>query len=99
VDDKIEDVVALPTKERTNVDVRSKKLLVHDTMGHLLFATINQMASKGELPRRLAKVGDRMCASCMYGLLTRKAWRTKAPVNELTPRAIEKPGDCFRWTR
>jgi acyl carrier protein phosphodiesterase len=74
VDDTTDDVVALPTRERINEDVRSEKLLVHYKMEHLLFAAINQMASRGKLPRRLAKVGDPMYASCMYGQLTRKAW-------------------------
>jgi hypothetical protein len=94
VDETTEDVVALPTKEWTTEDLRSEKLLVHYKMGHLPFAAINQMASRGELQRTLARVGDPMCALCMYGQLTRKAWRTKSPANELAPRAIEKPGDC-----
>jgi Reverse transcriptase (RNA-dependent DNA polymerase) len=90
-----EDVVAIPVKNRTEQDIKSEKLLIHYKLGHLPFSAINQMASNGELPSRLTKVGDPMCASCIFGQSTRKAWRTKSPPNQVTPRKIEKPGDCI----
>jgi hypothetical protein len=79
---------------RTNKDLKAEKLPIHNKLVHIPLATINQMVSIGELPKRLASTGEPMCASCMYGQLTRKACRTKSGSNKIKPRQIEKPGDC-----
>jgi hypothetical protein len=53
------------------------------------------MAKRGELPKRLAKCPDPMCTACIYGQMTRKAWRTKAePVTIDKQRKITQPGEC-----
>jgi hypothetical protein len=54
------------------------------------------MAERGDLPKRICKASDPMCASCQYGQATRRPWRTKS-----TPKSIEGsskvtgPGDCI----
>jgi hypothetical protein len=63
LDDTTKDVVAIPLTAQTEEDVKSKKSLMHYNLGHIPYAAINQMARMGELPRRLASVGDPMCAA------------------------------------
>jgi hypothetical protein len=38
---------------------------------------VQRMASLGLLPTRIAKCRIPLCQSCIYGMMTRKAWRTK----------------------
>jgi GAG-pre-integrase domain len=61
-----------------DLDPKSLKLLWHYRLGHLPFTTINRISQKGELPKNLSKCADPMCASCIYGQMTRRAWRTRA---------------------
>jgi hypothetical protein len=49
----------------------------------------------GESPKRLYKAPDPLCASCMYGSLTRRPWRTQTSPREVTGgKPITRPGDC-----
>jgi Reverse transcriptase (RNA-dependent DNA polymerase) len=72
----------------------SEKLQCHYQLGHLPFNVINKLATTGQLPKRLTKVRDPKCASCMYGLATRRPWRTKATPTAIHMTEISKPGDC-----
>jgi hypothetical protein len=64
--------------EFQRLDPKTLKLMWHSRLGHLPFATINWMARKSELPRKLANCADPLCTSCIYGQMTRRAWRTRA---------------------
>jgi Reverse transcriptase (RNA-dependent DNA polymerase) len=82
--------------EFVDLDPKSEKLLWHYRLGHLPFSIINQMAANGELPRRLAKCQDPLCAACLYAQATRRAWRTKATAHQIgEQQTISKPGDCI----
>ena len=50
----------------------------HYKYGHLPFNKLRIMAKAGIIPRRLAKTDTPRCAACMFGKLTKRAWRTKA---------------------
>jgi hypothetical protein len=70
-------------------------LHLHCKLGHLSFTTMRNMAKAGQLPRQIIKCREPKCASCMFGLATRRAWRTKSPVNNIrTSRHVTRPGDC-----
>jgi Reverse transcriptase (RNA-dependent DNA polymerase) len=84
----------LPTED---VDIQAntsqaKLLAWHYRLGHIPFAKIRQMASRGDLPIGLATCQIPKCAACMYGKATRRAWRTKTPVNAIANKQVTAPG-------
>ena len=62
----------------------------HEKLGHMSFRRIRQMARSGILPTRLSKCDIPLCPSCLYGKLSRKAWRTSKHKNAIA-KAL-KPG-------
>jgi Reverse transcriptase (RNA-dependent DNA polymerase)/GAG-pre-integrase domain len=66
-------------------------LIWHCRLGHLSMKKLQRLASMGMLPSKLAKCRIPMCQSCMYGMLTRQAWRTKTPPSSIAP-TVTKPG-------
>lgn len=65
----------------------------HVKLGHLSFAKIRALATKGELPKRLATCKAPMCAACQYGKMTRVPWRTKA-LETTHLKTVTGPGQC-----
>jgi hypothetical protein len=61
-------------------------------LGHLPFGKIRQLAARGDLPADLATCPVPRCAACMFGKMTRRAWRTRAPVNAMTIPLVTVPG-------
>jgi hypothetical protein len=81
--------------EFRHLDPKTLKLLWHYRLSHLLFATINHMTKRGELPKKLANCADPMCTPCIYGQMTRRPWSTRSePSNIAQQRTITQPGDC-----
>jgi GAG-pre-integrase domain len=81
--------------EFQDMTAKTEKLLWHYRLGHLPFSAINRLSENGELPKRLYKAPDPLCASCMYGSLTRRPWRTQTSAREVTGgKPITRPGDC-----
>jgi GAG-pre-integrase domain len=66
----------------------------HYRLGHLPFKTIQVMAEQKLLPPALARCKVPQCAACLYGKATKRAWRTRAPPNKVTPTSVTGPGDC-----
>jgi hypothetical protein len=79
------EVEMLPTEDvEIQANTTQAQLLAwHYRLGHIPFAKIRQMASRGDLPIGLATCQIPKCAACMYGKATRRAWRTKSPVGKL----------------
>jgi GAG-pre-integrase domain len=75
----------LPTEDvEIQANTSQAQLLAwHYRLGHIPFAKIQQMASRGDLPIGLATCQIPKCAACMYGKATWRAWRTKTPVNAI----------------
>lgn len=72
----------------------SELMLWHCRLGHVPFSRIQQMAKKGQLPKRLADCRVPRCASCIYGKMTRRAKRTKNESSKIEARTITGPGAC-----
>jgi GAG-pre-integrase domain len=72
---------------------RNQALLIswHCKMGHVSMHRLQAMASRGLLPRKIAKCRVPLCQSCIYGMMTRKAWRAKGEVSNIL-RNVDKPG-------
>ena len=64
----------------------------HYRLGHMSFHKLKAMAKIGILPRRLANVNIPKCASCYFGKMTRKPWRTKMQPRRILP--CTRPGQC-----
>jgi hypothetical protein len=79
------EVEMLPTEDvEIQANTTQAQLLAwHYRLGHIPFAKIRQMASRGDLPIGLATCQIPKCAACMYGKATRRARRTKSPVGKL----------------
>jgi hypothetical protein len=88
--------VAPMQDEFRDLDPKTVKLLWHYRLGHAPFSTINRMAERGDLPKRICKAADPMCALCQYGQATRRPWQTKAaPKNIEGNSKVTGPGDCI----
>jgi GAG-pre-integrase domain len=49
----------------------------HVRLGHLQMNKVQRLASQGMLPSNIAKCKIPLCQSCIYGTMTKSAWRTK----------------------
>jgi hypothetical protein len=65
----------------------------HTKLGHLSKTRIQQLAKRGAIPKKLAKVAPPICVACIHGKATKKPWRTKASPSK-TPKVAMKPGEC-----
>ena len=79
-------------KEMQQLSPEAELMLVHYRQGHIPFAKLVNMAKRGDLPARLATCRIPKCSACMYCKATRRAWRTKAPVNQMQIPAATSPG-------
>jgi len=66
----------------------------HLKLGHLPINRMRNLATIGALPKALKDCRVPLCPSCAFGKSTRRAWRTRAPNNEISVRTITRPGDC-----
>jgi hypothetical protein len=84
----------LPTEDvEIQANTSQAQLLAwHYRLGHIPFAKIRKMASRGDLPIGLATCPIPKCAACLYGKATRRAWRTKTPVNAIANKQVTAPG-------
>ena len=64
----------------------------HYRLGHMSFHKLKAMAKLGILPRRLANVENPKCASCYFGKMTKRPWRTSVQPRRILPAT--KPGQC-----
>ena len=64
----------------------------HHRLGHLSFKKLQLLAMMNLIPRELSKCKAPKCATCMYGKMTKKPWRTKG--NQRKIRTATIPGEC-----
>ena len=90
-DEKV--VHVIPNEEEVPIENPTVELLrVHHRLGHLSFAKIQEMARRGELPKRLGSCAVPACTACMYGKATKKPWRVKGTRGTLD--VMTRPGQC-----
>ena len=53
-------------------------LRYHYKLGHLPFANLKTLAKIGAIPKKLQHAKPPMCASCTFGKMCRRNWRTRA---------------------
>ena len=78
-------------QEPTSLDPHDELLRWHYRLGHLSFDRIKQLASTGQLPKRLLSCKKPFCAACQYGKMTKRPWRVKGEDKKATKTAT-KPG-------
>ena len=64
----------------------------HHRLGHMSFKKLQLLAMMNLIPRELSKCKAPKCATCMYGKMTKKPWRTKG--NQRKIRTATIPGEC-----
>ena len=77
-------------EEPTKLNPSDELLRWHYKLGHAPFKLLQNMAKKGDLPKRLATVIPPFCAACKYGKQTKRPWRTKGPQGHI--RTATQPG-------
>ena len=78
-------------KEPTSLDPHDELLRWHYRLGHLPFDRIRQLASKGQLPKRLMSCKKPLCSACQYGKMTKRPWRVKGD-DKRTTKLATRPG-------
>ena len=78
-------------KEPTSLDPHDELLRWHYRLVHLSFDRIKQLASAGQLPKRLLSCKKPFCAACQYGKMTKRPWRVKGEDKKAT-KTVTKPG-------
>ena len=84
-------------KEPTALDPHDELLRWHYRLGHLPFDRIKQLASAGQLPKRLLVCKKPFCSACQYGKMTKRPWRVKGENKRKPPKRRQDPGRLFRW--
>ena len=74
-------------------DDASELMRWHYRLGHLTFAKLKQLATNGEIPKRVVKVKTPKCAGCIYGAMTKVPWKGKGQQTHQIFVAT-KPGQC-----
>ena len=79
-------------EEPSKLNPSDELLRWHYKLGHAPFTRLQQMATKGDLPKRLATVTPPppFCAACKYGKQTKRPLRTKGPQGHI--RTTTQPG-------
>ena len=80
--------------ERALSDDEAELMRWHLRLGHTSFDKLRVMANNSDIPKRLAGCKIPKCAGCLYGKMTRRAWRTKQKPSKVEPATITAPGDC-----
>jgi Reverse transcriptase (RNA-dependent DNA polymerase)/GAG-pre-integrase domain len=72
-----------PTESSTEEKNQSLLLQWHNRLGHISMRRIQRMASLGMIPTQLARCQVPLCQACIYGMMTKRAWRTKGEVSSI----------------
>ena len=80
-------------EEPSKLNPSDELLRWHYKLGHAPFTRLQQMAKRGDLPKRLAAVIPPFCAACKYGKQTKRPWRTKGPQGHI--RTTTTPGQVI----
>ena len=81
-------------KEPTSLDPHDELLRWHYRLGHLPFDRIRQLASQGQLPKRILSSKKPFCTACQYGKMTKRPWRVKGE-NKKNTKIATRPGQII----
>ena len=71
---------------------KAELLRWHYWLGHLPFFKLKLIASKGEIPKHLAKLLPSKCAGCLFGAMTKIPWKSKNSNTHIF--VATTPGEC-----
>jgi hypothetical protein len=92
-DDAKEESIQIPEDKELQYDTAQAELLGwHYRLGHIPFAKIKKMAGRGDLPAYLARAKPSKCSACLFAKATKRAWRSRSPVNSMTTPPATSPG-------
>ena len=78
-------------QEPKSLDPQDELLQWYYCLGHLAFDHVKQLATKGQLPKRLLTCPTPFCAACQYSKMTKRPWRVKGD-NKGTAKMVTHPG-------
>ena len=81
-------------QEPTSLDPHDELLRWHYRLGHLPFDRIRQLATQGQLPKRILSCKKPFCAACQYGKMTKRPWRVKGE-NKTNTKIATRPGQII----
>ena len=81
-------------QEPTSLDPHDELLRWHYRLGHLPFDRIRQLATQGQLPKRILSCKKPFCAACQYGKMTKRPWRVKRE-NKTNTKIATRPGQII----
>jgi GAG-pre-integrase domain len=81
------------TNQVDSTEEKNQVLLLqwHNRLGHISMKRIQRMASLGLIPTQLAKCKVPLCQACIYGMMTKRAWRTKGETSSIRKMGLS-PG-------
>ena len=95
VNQKLNSKRVLEDLQVTDVDdLQSELMTWHHRLGHCSFRILRALAVFGIIPKKLSTIRPPKCATCLYGSMTKRPWRTKAMSNRVKVRQVTQPGDC-----
>ena len=77
-------------KDPTALDPHDELPRWHYRLGHLPFDHIKQLASAGQLPKRLLACKKPFCSACQYSKISKRPWRVKGE-NKKTTKTTTRP--------
>ena len=77
-------------------DLNREFIRWHYRLGHMSFKKMKLLAVLGVLPSRLQECSPPTCATCIYGGMTKRPWRSKpSKLSKGKLIQITKPGQCI----
>jgi hypothetical protein len=76
------------------LDYKAELMQWHYRLGHASFKKLHLLALNGEIPKKLAKIQALRCTGCLFGAMTKVAWRGKEQKAQHSVFTATKPGGC-----
>ena len=86
--------IIIDEEDRQKSTPEAELLMAHHRFQHISFSKLQEMALQGILPRRLAHCKIPSCSTCLYGKVTKRAWRSKLGKQRQEKKAL-KPGEVI----
>jgi GAG-pre-integrase domain len=68
-------------------------LQLHYKLGHVPMSHLKKIANQGLLPKCIEQAQTPICQACIFGKMTRRAWRNKLNTNNQPTRTATIPGE------
>lgn len=83
-----------PGKEALSMEAANQLDLMswHTRLGLIQMSKLQRIASAGMLPNNIASCRQPLCQACIYGMMVKRAWKTKQTPHSIAPDT-SRPGE------